>query len=66
MYCPQCHSPMQKARLDVYWCRYCQSSWLARKLKYKNFDEASETNYEAQLKKDFLEPVILPPKEVTK
>ena len=66
MHCPICGYTTVKARLDVYWCEKCERSWLIHQLKYKSFEEASETNYEAQLKKDFLEPIILPLKEVTK
>ena len=62
MYCPKCHSPVKKARLDVYWCKYCNMSWLIHKLSYKSLEEAALTNHEAQLKKDFLEPLVLPPK----
>ena len=63
MYCPKCHSPVEKARLDVYWCKYCSTASLIRLLSYKSLEEASETNHEAQLKQDFLEPLILPHKE---
>ena len=42
MYCPKCHSPMEKARLDVYWCKYCSTSWLVHKLSYKSLEEASK------------------------
>ena len=41
MYCPKCHSPVKKARLDVYWCKYCQTSHLIHKLSHKSFEEAA-------------------------
>jgi hypothetical protein len=65
MRCPGCNAvtKLRKARLDVYWCPICEGTWLIHKLsRYKTFEEASETNYETQLKKDFLEPLTVPPK----
>ena len=62
MYCPKCKDFMIRARLDVYWCLTCKRAWLLHKLKYKTFEEASEVNDGEQLRQDFLEPLILPPR----
>ena len=68
MYCPKCHSPVKKARLDVYWCKYCNTSWLIHKLSYKTFEEASRGVDKDAMAKTFLKPLMdtdviaLPPK----
>jgi len=62
MRCPKCSSKTYKARLDVYWCHACNKGWLIHSLKYPTFEAAAETNHEARLKKDFLDPLTEAPK----
>ena len=58
MYCPKCQSPVKKARLDVYWCEECNTSWLIHKLSYKSLEEASGRVDKEAMAKTFLKPLM--------
>ena len=66
---PKCDSWLEKARLDVYWCKHCNTSWLIHNLSYKSLEEASERVDKEAMAKTFLKPLmdaeslVLPPKE---
>lgn len=67
MYCPECHISMKvkKARLDVYWCENCQTSWLIHKLSYNSFEEASKTpDYSNSIRTVVKVPKISPAKHL--
>jgi len=58
MYCPKCHSPVEKARLDVWWCKYCQTTHMIHKLSYKSLEEASEISDDEYMKQTHIQNII--------
>ena len=49
---------MKKARLDVYWCKHCSSSWTIHELSYKTLGEASKISDDEYMRQTHIQNII--------